>query len=360
LHFVQHILETLDFMYSGLKHPIVHRDLHESNMVLHFTPDEVLPDLHVIDFGRAIEVRADAASTIAAITEQAGSCCGVAGCQGACLFWDVHALMRAIRTEMLPLTFPPDKRASEMLTNDAARTRYLLRAAKEEKTSIGHKRRRTAVSPLPRMYQLLHSLNAQFIRNLVASIKQPGVPLRFPDLKPAIAEVRAAAARERRSVERGPQHAAFRDAVLKPARQKALSLATAQPRLSYSVRSLIMHGRKVLGPWYMAAVDVDEDGAVLRVREVLPGPPLGIKKHQAAARGGADGRGKRRTRVKRATGRKATGSKAAGEEALGRKAAATAGRKATSGERQRKPVLRLFIMTTQRTTRGKWTGVGFC
>ncbi|KAK4041354.1 hypothetical protein C8A01DRAFT_14921, partial [Parachaetomium inaequale] len=54
LHILLQTLETLDFMYSGLDTPLFHSDLHDHNLMLHFAPGAPIPDVHVIDFGRAV------------------------------------------------------------------------------------------------------------------------------------------------------------------------------------------------------------------------------------------------------------------------------------------------------------------
>lgn len=50
---IRHICETLEVMYQGGSEPVYHCDLHASNIFLHWTQEDPLPEFYIGDFGMA-------------------------------------------------------------------------------------------------------------------------------------------------------------------------------------------------------------------------------------------------------------------------------------------------------------------
>ncbi|KAK4097618.1 hypothetical protein N658DRAFT_510230 [Parathielavia hyrcaniae] len=280
LHLLQQILETLDFMYTGMEStgsggPVYHRDLHPGNIMLHFPSGRPLPEAWLIDFGRAVQV-----------TTTSGT--GPEETDDPLPWWDIGAVLSLIRKDLAPLSRPTSRR------DPARMARYLNDHRASDKRH----------APLRAAYHMLDGLHHAFADNVVATIKEqerwraeaqadwdkgplkvkvPEPPIAMPpsppSLKPVLALLRRAV---RRHIPRHPAPAdgafgdRFRERVLIPAREGAEALSGARPRLCRGRAEELLRrleeedeGNLIRGPWVVAEVDLADPG--LGVVDVLTG-----------------------------------------------------------------------------------------
>lgn len=256
LHILLQALETLNFMYTGLAEPVYHRDLHDSNLMLHFAEGRSIPDLHVIDFGRSVHGRPE------------DNECQVDYAGKVVPWWDVPSLMALVRDHLVPLTLTRDKRLRMRAAGRATDAYvYLLRKGRDNNRNHS----------LRRAYQMLKELNKQFAAKLASTDqagrkgrKNRGAPpaLTPPSLKPVIKFLRSAVRPHLLDVGLKDQHDAFRKAVLHPTRDRAKNVMEMRPKLCCSVERLAewLGETGIPGPWDMAEVDAEDPKlAVLRV-----------------------------------------------------------------------------------------------
>ncbi|KAH6838630.1 hypothetical protein B0I37DRAFT_242014 [Chaetomium sp. MPI-CAGE-AT-0009] len=305
LHILVQTLETLDFMYTKLDtvcpchplahtqtsktdttaQPIFHTDLHANNLMLDFAAGYAIPSVYVIDFGLATHcppAPGDPASSTSVPD------------------WDIADVLTLLCKRLTPLTLP------------RAKVRELHASAKAAAAAAGHKppsRHDTMAAylrrpphdpddtseqaPLRTAYRQLRKLQRTFDARQAAALDSepdasspnashpdqqttpppPPPRMRVPSLQPAITQLRRAAVAALWDVEQGARHAAFRAAVLQPARERARALGAERPRLWPTVGGLLawlegLDGVGV-GPWDVAAVDARDPA--FPVRGVLPG-----------------------------------------------------------------------------------------
>lgn len=259
LRFLQQALETLEFMHSALDVPVFHHDLHTENLMLHFAPGQVFPDLYVIDFGRATRLPA-------MIVNKRGRrrCpCGDRFCQ--CQAWDVPHIQCLIREDLLPLLLPEDFSGEVMDERDTPEA-YPLRTA----------------------FEMLGDLHDEFCDRATAYSRGESASFEVPSLQPVIDYLRVEAARSLLGVQTTPEGKAFWRKVLVPTCAAAERLNRTGPHLALSKEDLDRVAGQVPLPWIVAEVDVDADGTVVGV----PGPvPLGPGNTKGDACVGESGNG---------------------------------------------------------------------
>jgi hypothetical protein len=260
LHILLQTLETLDFMYTGLPQPVYHRDLHESNLVLNFGPGRPIPDVYVIDFGRAVHGRPD------------DDDCQVDYAGKVLPWWDVPALLALVRDHLVPLTLTRDKRLRLRAAGRPTEA-YMYLLHKDRHNNRRH--------PLRWAYQMLKGLNKEFAARLAGAAqggrrgskgrKNRGVSAAVtpPSLRPVIKFLRGVVGTHLLDVGLEDKHGAFRSAVLHPTRDRAKAVMGMRPRLCCSVERLLewLQEAGVEGPWDVAEVDAEDPGlAVQRVK----------------------------------------------------------------------------------------------
>ena len=293
LHILQQTLETLEFMHTAPEHPVFHQDLHENNIVLHFTPGRALPDVMLIDFGRAVSSAPEDEHPVLRP-------------RGTLPWWDIWALLRVVekglvpRTASTPASFAFDPVSAGCATRRGGdkkpRSRADSTSGTPTRTDPQRKRARTAsassdggggrgrrdrgdkhsnycnLDPLGHAMQMLEALHRTFVDDVIAAsqhareskLLHPRSP-RPPSLAKVICFLRRVSRALQFDVRFGEVHAGFRAAVLTPTRARAESVMTLRPRLCHSIEGLLTWledcGGK--GPWDVA--EVDEDGELQRV-----------------------------------------------------------------------------------------------
>jgi hypothetical protein len=253
LHILLQILETLDLMYTALPQPVYHRDLHESNLMLHFGPGHSVPDVYVIDFGRAVHGR------------PADDDCQV-DYEGKVLpWWDVPSLLILLRHHLVPLTLTREKR-QRLRAAGRPTDAYVYLIQKDRHNNRRH--------PLRRAYQLLRGLDREFATRLAGAVEggsKRGLPATVtpPSLRPVIKFLRGVVGTHLLDVGLEDQHEAFRSAVLHPTRDRAKAVMGMRPRLCCSVERLLewLGEKGVPRPWDVAEVDAEDPG--LTVKRVM-------------------------------------------------------------------------------------------
>ncbi|SPQ23122.1 31c57e93-a648-4d04-93ce-454ec08452f1 [Thermothielavioides terrestris] len=280
LHFLQQVLETLEFMHSDPVAPVFHRDLHPENALLHFAPGRLIPDLYIIDFGRAgTRAAPTAAAAAAATTEdddddndrQRRCCCTRARCD--CKAWDVSRLLHDDLLSLLRCPDHPHPRPdidtgsdsdSDTDTDTAAAPCSLCRACR-------------MLQAADRAYWAIVAEDEAAAaagghgRGRAQQHRQRR--LAVPSLQPIIGFLRREAAQELAAVATAAEFADFRRRVLVPVRKAALALEAAAPRVAATAGELVAACEGVPGPWSVVALDVGADGCAVDKPRVVPAGP---------------------------------------------------------------------------------------
>jgi hypothetical protein len=274
LHVVLQILETLDFMYTGMKSPVYHRDLHTRNMMLHFAPGNPIPDVYLIDFGRAAVVSGPEDQD----QDQDGDQDPARPASDDLLWWDIRAVAEIIDKGLAPQTQPPNERGPRHMAA------LFKRSAGKDYTR----------PPLAAVRHMLDDLHREFADGVFVALKEQHARRRrekdkdkppsaapvvvpLPSLKPVLSFLRRAVKTHlpRRPVPDVAINEKFRTAVLNPARERAVAVSNMRPKLCRRVGDLLRfleeEGGK--GPWDVA--EVDGRDPELRVRRVLLGQTEG-------------------------------------------------------------------------------------
>ncbi|KAK4118590.1 hypothetical protein N657DRAFT_685138 [Parathielavia appendiculata] len=263
LHLVLQILETLDFMYTGMKSSglVYHRDLHSRNIMLHFPSGSPIPDVYLIDFGRAVQVRSGTGPEDDPFT-----------------WWDIGCVLGIIRQDLAALTRPRTHRS----------TGHMARHFNKKRPSDSKHDKH----PLRAAYHMLDDLHHAFANNIEAAIKDQGRRRREakksrlpippepvampppPSLKPVLSFLRRAVKKHFPRHPGAPDAAfndEFRELVLIPARERAEAVNGMLPRLCHGVGNLLRtpENDEVKGPWDVAEIDGSDPG--FAIVNVLPG-----------------------------------------------------------------------------------------
>jgi hypothetical protein len=177
---VLQILETLDFMYTGMKSPIYHRDLHTRNVMLHFASGNPIPDVYLIEFGRATVVSGPQDQDQDQDQDQA------LPASDDVFWWDIRSVLDIIDKGLAPLTRPPGERGPQHMAA------YFRRPAGEDTRQ-----------PLAIVRGMLDDLHREFADGVFAVLKAqqvrrrdklPSEPLvvPLPPLKPVLSFLRHA------------------------------------------------------------------------------------------------------------------------------------------------------------------------
>lgn len=227
MRLLQHVLETLNFMYTALPEPLMHNDIHDGNILLHFQPGCVVPEFHLIDFGGVIPANSMRLNPRG---------------EGAPEFWDMTALMGLINTRLMPVLSPEDRDGVRDLNN------YTDHLANEENRS-----------PICTVYRMLAQLDDEY-RAMYQFAQQQGGPVRFPDMSELLCYVRMHAMVALPDLVLMHRSGSLGENVY-GTNHLGKGVATKQPKLYVTVSGLL-GTRNVPGPWYVAHVADGSGGAV--------------------------------------------------------------------------------------------------
>jgi len=245
LHILLQLLEALDFMYTGPGYPIFHRDLHECNIMLNFAPGHAMPDIHILDFGRAISTAPEDSHT----QPEGGATLG---------WWDIKGVIDMIHESLAALTLPMEKRCQLASQNRKYGGMYGFLHQQPSNNHPSH--------PLCQVVKMLEDAHHSFAKRMIVAIQRAKVtgqnpqPFRPPSLRPTINFLQGITGAHLQDAEVDEEHAAFRRNVLAPAREKARAIMAMRPKLCRTVNGLLewLGDAGEPGPWDVAQVEPDD------------------------------------------------------------------------------------------------------
>ncbi|KAG7291326.1 hypothetical protein NEMBOFW57_001339 [Staphylotrichum longicolle] len=254
LHILLQLLETLDFMYTGPDYPIFHRDLHECNIMLNFAAGRAIPDIHILDFGRAVST----APTDTHTQPDAGATPA---------WWDIKGVVEMIYESIAVLTLPMDLRC-KIVSRGGRYSGMYTYLHKQSSDNDGS-------DPLRRVVKMLEDAHRAFVKRMLVAIQraretgQRPQLFRPPSLRPTIKFLQGVTGAHLRDAEVEEEHAAFRRTVLAPARAKAETVMGMRPKLCRTVEGLLESVRLANdpGPWDVAQLEPDDP--TFEVRKAL-------------------------------------------------------------------------------------------
>ena len=234
LRLLQHLLETLHFMYSALPEPLVHGDLHAGNVLLHWPAAgaSVVPDFFLADFGTATWLRCLGRPGSKNNNDNNNNNPGCADLAGLCDMLD---------KELLPVAAPAAADDAADAAADPVRVAYDMLARLQRDASAG----------APDLTAVLAHVREHAMRAL-------------PDLILS-ATAAAAAAADACDINNNiiNDDNTAPSCCWRVARQMMADKGQA-PRL-YPTVGAVLDARNVPGPWHVAEVDA----ATLAVRQVV-------------------------------------------------------------------------------------------
>lgn len=261
LDFLRQVLETIEFLHTALETPVFHGDVHSANLALHFVPGRLVPELKLLDFGLA----ANLATTLSAahLDQDKG---------------DPDEADKAAAAHADPDTTHLPMRSDIRRVLDLLQGGLLPRVMLGRKDFTGVRRIATYLKehtgddddqhtePLRHAFHMLQDMDAQMRRDYHAAerlSKDVGSPAALvpvpmppiPSLQPVIKFLRRAARAHDPGY--GKAHRAFWDAVVEPARARAMEYEGLDPLLCMTPAGLveILHDAGMKGPWDVAMVD---------------------------------------------------------------------------------------------------------
>ncbi|KAK3904185.1 hypothetical protein C8A05DRAFT_32030 [Staphylotrichum tortipilum] len=252
LNFLRQVLETLEFLHTALATPVFHGDLHSFNLVLHFAPGRFVPELKLLDFGRA---RSLAATVLADDDLDDKALLASSDIVYDPTRWDTTAVLTWLRRDLLPRVM--------LNRTDLADLQEFRIAA----FLAAHTDKDKHAEPLRHAYHLLerleHQLSSDFFAaqaraaamNPAAAVCMP--PL--PSLQPIINFLRRARYSHALGC-RDKAHHGFWTAVVEPTHARAARYEGLEPLVCMTPKGLveILHDAGMRGPWDVAMVDAGD------------------------------------------------------------------------------------------------------